>query len=587
MKLSAPSHQSIMPAVMAHSSDLKLRLLRVLDEDTSRAPVTARFITCCAIAVILVTMPMSMLRFWAGDAKSLNAIAATPFPNGSLVDLHFDGAGDHVEVPDSDAFDFEGDFTLEARIKVADLSEYGQNRILISKHLSHAQIGEWVLTILGPPNPVGRIQFTVWNGASGSYTARSDPGAIVAGEEHCMGWQTIAFCCRRSTGEWWFFVDGQSAGSGVGQFNIEPTDYDVWLGWEIGEPSHEFDGWMREVRVSECVRHTSPYDAAAEWGNDAYTIAHWIFEEGAGGVLHDTSGNGHNGTIVGASWDACMEDVIEVEPGTDLQPVVDAAPNGAQIVLLAGVHLGPVVIANKHLTIRGVGVDLTTLDAGANTNDYAVLVKSGGSLLLSDLTVTHCYNDSPGEYYYPAALTIDGGHLDVEHVLFIDNLNGIGAWREASVVQVTESTFLTGTAVAAFTRDAGVGTRIALTSCTIEGNRTDSNHGLLKMWGGSMQVDRSVLEMANGRAIEYHWGSWLGSCNIVHAIVQASGGLTLPADHWNVDPKLCVLNGWEYSVYPESPALPENNACSVRIGTSGSCATGVEDTSWSRIKSLY
>ncbi len=31
-------------------------------------------------------------------------------------------------------------------------------------------------------------------------------------------------------------------------------------------------------------------------------IAHWSFDEGSGDVLHDRSGNKHNGKIHGATW---------------------------------------------------------------------------------------------------------------------------------------------------------------------------------------------------------------------------------------------------------------------------------------------
>ncbi len=35
---------------------------------------------------------------------------------------------------------------------------------------------------------------------------------------------------------------------------------------------------------------------------DSHSVAHWLFNEGTGSVLHDISGNGHHGTIFGAEW---------------------------------------------------------------------------------------------------------------------------------------------------------------------------------------------------------------------------------------------------------------------------------------------
>ena len=40
---------------------------------------------------------------------------------------------------------------------------------------------------------------------------------------------------------------------------------------------------------------------------DRGLAAHWRFDEGAGGVLHDTSGNGNHGNIAGAQWVKCGE----------------------------------------------------------------------------------------------------------------------------------------------------------------------------------------------------------------------------------------------------------------------------------------
>ncbi len=39
---------------------------------------------------------------------------------------------------------------------------------------------------------------------------------------------------------------------------------------------------------------------------DANTVGRWIHSEGAGATLGDTSGNGNNGTIVGATWSATV-----------------------------------------------------------------------------------------------------------------------------------------------------------------------------------------------------------------------------------------------------------------------------------------
>jgi len=590
MRMNGPKSSSIIPAVMAHSSNVKMRLLRVLNSQTNRKSL-ARGSAAAWIAVsLIIAVPFSMLTPWDGGDIAGTALADPSSSTGILsrtggeYDLRFNGSDSHVVVPDSDRFDFQGDFTLEARINVADLSQNGQNLILVSKHRSHVHDGEWVWTILGPPNPVGKVEFTAWANED-TYTAATNTGAIHASAEHCGGWQVIALCYSASSHEWRYFIDGMEENSGIGVFHIGQTERDVWIGWESNEPHHNFNGWIKELRISDTVRYTSAYDHEAPLVDDSHTIAHWDFSAGSGTVLEDVSGNGHDGSIMNCDWDWCEGGEIEVEPGTNLQEVVDSAPDGAVIRLLPGTHYGPVVIAGRDLTICGCGPESTTLDA--NFYDYAVAVREGGDLIFCDLKVINCFNDNPQEYYYPAALTVDHGDLEVVHCLLQDNLNGIAAWRYNSLIHVAESTFLTDTAVAAITREAEPSTSISLENCTLAGNRTDHDHGLIKMWGGVFSVNQCVLSMPEGRAIEYHSGNWTGGCNIVHASVQASGGLVLPDDHWNLDPLLCEQASWEYRVYPDSPALPDNNSCGVLIGSGGSCTARVQDASWSQLKSLY
>ncbi len=594
MKLKGPKSKSIVPAVMAHSSDLKRRLHRVLDPKTNRTPLSRVSAASIILAVVLVALPISSMRLWSEEvgnqsplknlwSKSRAAILESK--SDTFADLYFNGSNSHVVVPDSDEFDFQGSFTLEASVNVANLDESGQNMIILSKHRSHVQdAGEWSWLIMGPPNPTGRIQFNVWSGET-SYSAASDPGVILPSGVHCSGWQDLAFSYSADTHAWRIFVDGQIVGSGSNFLDIGQTDREVWIGWESNEPSHDFYGWIREIRISDSYRYDGPYDPALPLQVDSNTIAYWTFDEGEGTTLNDVSGNGHNGLIQNGSWDSCLGDEIEVEPGTNLQTIVDAAPDGASITLLPGIHTGPVVIAGRDLTLCGSGADVTTLDA--NFYDYAVLAKEGAQLHLCDMRIVNCFNDDPEEYYYPAALTVDSGNVDVLHCLFENNLNAIAAWHDNSQVLVEETTVLTGDAFAFITRIAESSTAITIENCTVTGIREDQDHGLIKMWGGSVSMYRSILHTPGGRAIEYHTGTWEGDCNIIFATTQVGGGLVLPPNHWNIDPRLCDLDEWSYRVFPESPALPGNNDCGVLIGSGSACATSVRETDWSTLKRMY
>jgi serine/threonine protein kinase/WD40 repeat protein len=63
-----------------------------------------------------------------------------------------------------------------------------------------------------------------------------------------------------------------------------------------------FAGTIDEVRISNSDRYTEDFTPAESFEGDHQTLALYHFDEGAGDVLRDASGNGHDGTIAGASW---------------------------------------------------------------------------------------------------------------------------------------------------------------------------------------------------------------------------------------------------------------------------------------------
>jgi formylglycine-generating enzyme required for sulfatase activity/tetratricopeptide (TPR) repeat protein len=63
-----------------------------------------------------------------------------------------------------------------------------------------------------------------------------------------------------------------------------------------------FDGVTDELRVSRTARYQDDFLPTAYLSNDDHTVALYHFDEGTGSVVHDASGNGHDGKIVGAEW---------------------------------------------------------------------------------------------------------------------------------------------------------------------------------------------------------------------------------------------------------------------------------------------
>jgi hypothetical protein len=63
-----------------------------------------------------------------------------------------------------------------------------------------------------------------------------------------------------------------------------------------------FQGRIDELRVSKVARYAQNYTPTDRLTSDADTLALYHFDDGAGEVLKDSSGNNHHGKIVGAKW---------------------------------------------------------------------------------------------------------------------------------------------------------------------------------------------------------------------------------------------------------------------------------------------
>ena len=63
-----------------------------------------------------------------------------------------------------------------------------------------------------------------------------------------------------------------------------------------------FTGVIDELRFSNTVRYDEDFTPAKRYEKDEHTIALYHFDEGQGEILKDSSGNGYDGTIVGAKW---------------------------------------------------------------------------------------------------------------------------------------------------------------------------------------------------------------------------------------------------------------------------------------------
>jgi len=175
-----------------------------------------------------------------------------------------------------------------------------------------------------------------------------------------------------------FFVDGREKarpetasvdlgpddGHRVSSERGEPRLFDkgFWIGSrrEDSEMGGFFQGTIDEVRISNIARYTEDFTPQDRFEPDEHTMALYHFDEGQGDVLHDSSGNGHHGKIVGAKWVR-----VETAPAAASPPV--EPPSDEMVTLPNGwrftkpVNLGPVVNSDSSELCPTISADGLTL----------------------------------------------------------------------------------------------------------------------------------------------------------------------------------------------------------------------------------
>jgi len=106
------------------------------------------------------------------------------------------------------------------------------------------------------------------------------------------------------------FVNGVEKNSRTNEHPISPLKQERGRFFCIG--AHDFvresrllgpfSGTIDEIRVSSAQRHPDNYVPEERLEADEHTVALYHFDEGHGTVLKDSSGNGHDGVIHGATW---------------------------------------------------------------------------------------------------------------------------------------------------------------------------------------------------------------------------------------------------------------------------------------------
>ena len=109
-----------------------------------------------------------------------------------------------------------------------------------------------------------------------------------------------------------FFVAGVKYPADLrgGSTSPIPPASGLTIGRRARTDNVSFDGLIDQVRVSNGIKYYGDFTPSSVMDLDSDTLGLWMLDEGSGSVTLDTSGNGHDGTIVGATWNpdsACSE----------------------------------------------------------------------------------------------------------------------------------------------------------------------------------------------------------------------------------------------------------------------------------------
>jgi len=121
------------------------------------------------------------------------------------------------------------------------------------------------------------------------------------------------------------YVNGRLAKAQWKRFqSISLGSSSCWFGADPAGKPNSFFGRLYEARISRVARYTADFVPAARLEADDSTVALYHFDEGTGDVLKDSSGNGHDGRIVGAKW--IRLDRVDSEPAGGSTPPPAVAP---------------------------------------------------------------------------------------------------------------------------------------------------------------------------------------------------------------------------------------------------------------------
>ena len=197
--------------------------------------------------------------------------------------INFDGNNDYILVPDHAALDLTQNYTLEAWIFPESFSWLGG---IISKYQTSAANGYMLrLTHQSPYTGLGFDELVTSTGILNS-----------------SQWYHIA--AVKNGGSRKLYVNGIEYNISGSALNVSANSDPLRIGSDYS--GRFFDGRIDEVRIWNVAREQDDIIATMDTvlsGSEPGLVAYYTFNEGSGILLHDQTGNGHSGTLVGSpSW---------------------------------------------------------------------------------------------------------------------------------------------------------------------------------------------------------------------------------------------------------------------------------------------
>ena len=227
-------------------------------------------------------------------------------PNGDY-SLSFDGLWDYVLINKIDDFQiYDGqEFTIECWINSNDnFANIITNRSLDTNEPPWYSINIGY-DVMEPKEGIGYAWiYDDWGGNSNTY----DTDIL-----NDLNWHHVALVKNSETLS--LFLDGnlilqdeenitesQNIASSSGHLQIGGWAGPGWNG-PGGREVEFFNGNIDEVRISDISRYNSNFDPQHKFQSDSSTLALYHFDEGAGDIIIDYSGNGNHGSLHGdVNW---------------------------------------------------------------------------------------------------------------------------------------------------------------------------------------------------------------------------------------------------------------------------------------------